>query len=114
MFHRDIVECLASKHPSVEAANESASDLSSEVTDRSTGNSAGALKSLFERIRSRLDVLVDVVSRSLKQYHRLSVNALLTIYVHCRDVIQMLITRNVTDIGDFQWSRCGVICVFIN
>jgi hypothetical protein len=114
MFNRDVVECLTSQRPSLDVTNAdpSGSDLPSKAVDHSIDKSAGLLKSLFKSVRSKLEVLVDVVSRSLRQHHRLSVNALLTIYVHCRDVVQMLIDRNVTDISDFHWSRCVYTCAF--
>ena len=54
---------------------------------------------------SSLDQLAELVSTDLISYKRLSVEALLTIQVHNRDIITSLIKSNITSKTDFEWLR---------
>jgi dynein heavy chain len=52
-----------------------------------------------------LNVLAGLVSTDIASFRRLSVNALLTIEVHNRDIITSMITNNITQPEDFEWKR---------
>lgn len=96
MFSKDVSECLSTgKRSSVSNSSTVADD-----------NSTRALSALRERMESSLEVVVNLVSGSMKFHQRLTVNALLTIFVHWRDVVGVLINTRVTDVSEFQWSRC--------
>ena len=54
---------------------------------------------------SRLNELVELVMSPLLYHQRQSIEALLTIQVHERDILQTLIEDNIRDTEDFQWKR---------
>ena len=60
---------------------------------------------LREQQLSKLNVLVELVMSPLLFHQRQSIEALLTIKVHERDILQTLIEDNIYDAEDFQWKR---------
>ena len=64
-----------------------------------------AMSSYESEMVSSLDQLAELVSTDLISYKRLSVEALLTIQVHNRDIITSLIKSNITSKTDFEWLR---------
>ena len=106
MFAGQVAECLSnSRHSSLSEFHQEHQLVLETGQQMVPGAAAAGLKLLNAKIRSCLEVAVDLVSMTLKPHHRLSVNALLTIYVHCRDVVDMLITHGVSGVSDFQWTR---------
>ena len=53
----------------------------------------------------QLNQLARLVSTNLLAHKRLSVNALLTIAVHNRDILLNLIDDKVTKLDNFEWTR---------
>jgi len=110
MFSKDVEGCLSVEHPSIDPSvghrtTGQVSDTFTGETGQIDDRSSDTLELMSRRMISMLQIVVNLASLSLKQHQRLSVNALLTIYVHCRDVVGMLVGARVTSIGDFQWSR---------
>lgn len=54
---------------------------------------------------SSLNDLAELVSTDLPSYKRLSIEALLTIQVHNRDIISSLIQSQIASKADFEWLR---------
>ncbi|XP_028393421.1 dynein heavy chain 6, axonemal-like isoform X2 [Dendronephthya gigantea] len=79
LFCRDVVSCMENKERSFET--------------------------LHEQQLSTLNSLVDLVMSPLLFHHRRSIEALLTIKVHERDVLRTLIDDDIHDAEDFQWKR---------
>ena len=64
-----------------------------------------SFQSLREVQISTLNELVELVMSPLLYHQRQSVEALLTIQVHERDILQTLIEDDIQDTEDFQWKR---------
>lgn len=58
-----------------------------------------------------LDLQTALMSENLVVSRRLGLSALLTVSVHCRDVIDAFIVSGVVRQDDFQWTRYGSICI---
>ena len=54
---------------------------------------------------STLNTLAGLVSTNLIPHKRLSINALLTIDVHNRDILNNMIDNNIIRKDDFEWTR---------
>ncbi|XP_051852520.1 dynein axonemal heavy chain 14 [Antechinus flavipes] len=64
------------------------------------------LKEVLEKLKSSLEQLADlVVCDTLHFRVKTTLEALLTIYVHCRDVLTDLIDHSIYDEYDFEWTR---------
>ena len=64
-----------------------------------------SFESLRDKQLSTLNILVELVMSSLLFHQRQSIEALLTIKVHERDILQTLIDDSIHDTEDFQWKR---------
>ena len=64
-----------------------------------------AMQTYREDMISSLNKLAELVSTDLSSFKRLSVEALLTVQVHNRDIISSLIQSEITDSSDFEWLR---------
>lgn len=64
-----------------------------------------AMQTYKEEMISSLNQLAELVSTDLINYKRLSMEALLTVQVHNRDIISSLIQSDITDRSDFEWLR---------
>lgn len=58
-----------------------------------------------DRLIGRLNTLAGLVGRPMSHYHRKSLEALMTIVVHARDIINNLIDVKTSHIDDFEWTR---------
>ncbi|GCB82539.1 hypothetical protein scyTo_0022350, partial [Scyliorhinus torazame] len=56
-------------------------------------------------LMSRLDVLADLMSTPLRAFQETVLETLLTIIVHCRDILSELIDKNISKADDFEWTR---------
>lgn len=68
-------------------------------------NKEESFETLREEQISKLNLLVELVMTSLLYHQRQSIEALLTIKVHERDILQTLIDDNIHDTENFQWKR---------
>jgi len=57
------------------------------------------------KLVSSLTPLSELVTSPLSEYKRIMVVSLLTLEVHGRDIIDMLIENQVAQPEDFEWSR---------
>lgn len=64
-----------------------------------------AMQKYMEKMISTLNQLAELVSTEMSSYKRLSIEALLTVQVHNRDIIASLIQSEITDANDFEWLR---------
>ncbi len=60
-----------------------------------------------DQILDKLTALAGLVSSNLAPYKRLAINALLTIDVHNRDILNSMIDNGITRREDFEWTRWG-------
>eukprot|EP00002_Diphylleia_rotans_P022931 TRINITY_DN4501_c0_g1_i3.p1 TRINITY_DN4501_c0_g1~~TRINITY_DN4501_c0_g1_i3.p1 ORF type:complete len:4513 (-),score=1142.54 TRINITY_DN4501_c0_g1_i3:360-11993(-) len=74
------------------------------VADMEKGEK-NALKQLKKKQVSLLNKMSDMVRGQLTKIQRLKLNALLTIEVHARDVIDKLVKANVHMTNDFEWLQ---------
>ena len=78
----------------------------------------------FEKLTSQLNDLVELVRQPLSKQQQVTLNALIVIDVHAKDVVEKLVMSNVNDIGSFEWisqlryywenDNCFVKCVQTN
>lgn len=64
-----------------------------------------ALSEWYETNVQQLEELVYLMRNEMDTVQRMSVVALIVQDVHCRDVVEMLRTRNVESIDDFAWQQ---------
>ncbi|XP_067943512.1 dynein axonemal heavy chain 6-like [Watersipora subatra] len=64
-----------------------------------------AMEKYREEMKLSLGQLAELVSTELSSFKRLSVEALLTVQVHNRDIISSLIQSEICDKSDFEWLR---------
>ena len=81
MFNKDVLACFAGDDPMT---------LLIEMRDKVIG---------------MLNMLAGLMSANLVMYKRLSINALLTIDVHNRDIIFDMIENKISQKDDFEWTR---------
>ena len=81
MFNKNVVKCFEQPNP-ITAITEVHSDL---------------IKSL--------ELLAEIVSRNIKGFQRMSIEALLTINVHNRDILHTMIIDKVSSKEDFDWKK---------
>ena len=81
MFNRDVLSCFRNTRPK------------------------DALQGKKEKLVSILHSLSQLVTSSLVPHQHQTLEALLTIDVHARDVLDSMITNQVYQMEDFQWTR---------
>jgi dynein heavy chain len=54
-------------------------------------------------LAEQLNDLVELVRQPLSKQQQVTLNALIVIDVHAKDVVDKLVQTNVTDIGSFEW-----------
>ena len=64
-----------------------------------------ALSKLQTETVAVLNVLAGLVGTDISFFRRLSLNALLTIDVHNRDIINNMIANGIARLDDFEWKR---------
>ncbi|XP_066570029.1 dynein axonemal heavy chain 6 [Amia ocellicauda] len=63
------------------------------------------LNGVFQDLVHHLEELADLTSEPLPPHQQATVGALLTILVHCRDVLTHLFQQKVCKADDFEWTR---------
>ena len=81
MFNKDVVKCFDQAEPK------------------------DALIEVYEKSKESLNKLAGLVSSSLQPHQTMSIEALLTIDVHNRDIISNLINMGVMAFDNFEWKR---------
>ena len=68
-----------------------------------------------DKLVLRLNTLAGMVTKPLRSYQRHSVEALITIVVHARDILNNMIEEKVHHSDDFEWTRyLGFLIQFIS
>lgn len=108
-------------HPGQCVLNGSQIEWTSEVETAINGH---AIDKYFEKLTVQLNDLVELVRQPLSKQQQVTLNALIVIDVHAKDVVEKLVQMNVTDVGSFEWisqlryywenDDCFVKCVQTN
>lgn len=57
----------------------------------------------MEKLNQQLNTLVELVCKPLTKQEQTTLNALIVIDVHAKDVVERLIKERVNDVGAFEW-----------
>lgn len=86
--------------------------------------SSHSIAKYFQLSTEQLNDLVQLVRQPLTKQQQVTINALIVIDVHAKDVVQKLVHANITDIGSFEWisqlryywanNDCYVRCIQTN
>lgn len=63
----------------------------------------GTVEKYFEKLSEQLSVSVELVRRKLSKNQSITLNALIVIDVHARDVVENLGKNKISDINAFEW-----------
>lgn len=63
------------------------------------------LKHFFELKVTELETMADMTRQTLTRNQRTTLGAVITIFVHARDVVEGMINENVQRISDFGWAK---------
>ncbi|XP_078069639.1 dynein axonemal heavy chain 6-like [Mustelus asterias] len=63
------------------------------------------LQDVHQVLMGRLDGLAELMSRPLRAFQETMLETLLTINVHCRDILSELIAKKIFKADDFEWTR---------
>jgi dynein heavy chain len=63
----------------------------------------GTVEKYFEKLSEQLNVSVELVRRKLSKNQSITLNALIVIDVHARDVVENLGKNKISDINAFEW-----------
>ncbi|XP_064811633.1 dynein axonemal heavy chain 6-like [Oncorhynchus masou masou] len=58
-----------------------------------------------QQVIHNVEELADLVSEPLPCHQQATLEALLTILVHCRDILSHLLQNRITTVDDFEWTR---------
>nr|XP_029531899.1 dynein heavy chain 14, axonemal [Oncorhynchus nerka] len=58
-----------------------------------------------KQVIHNVEELADLVSEPLPCHQQATLEALLTILVHCRDILSHLLQNRITSVDDFEWTR---------
>lgn len=61
------------------------------------------IEKYFEELSSQLNVSVELVRRKLSKNQSITLNALIVIDVHARDVVETLGKNKIHDVNSFEW-----------
>jgi dynein heavy chain len=70
-----------------------------------SNESTKSLKTYFDELVSGLNKVASMNSKDLPNYKLLTIEALITIEVHSRDILYDLIEQKINKIDDFEWRR---------
>ena len=82
------------------------------------------IRGYFNLSTEQLNDLVELVRQPLTKQQQVTINALIVIDVHAKDVVEKLVLADITDVGAFEWisqlryywtnDNCYVRCVQTN
>ncbi|XP_074844510.1 dynein axonemal heavy chain 14, partial [Carettochelys insculpta] len=64
-----------------------------------------ALKGVHDELIHHLEHLAEMASDILQLHKQITLEALLTLYIHCRDLLSSLIEKQIFKMEDFEWTR---------
>lgn len=71
----------------------------------SPANDMEAMKKFLDYSLRQIDAMVDLIRTNLSRQQRTLMGALLTIDVHARDVVRAMVSKDVSSITDFEWTK---------
>lgn len=66
-----------------------------------------------DEVNSILDQFTEIASESLLFHKQTTLEALVTLYIHCRDILTTMIEHKVIKSEDFEWKRCVSNLIFL-
>ncbi len=75
------------------------------LTESNASSSDGSLKTYRSNLIDSIKIVAQMASKDLPLHKQLTIEALITIQVHSRDILTGLVEKNVTDVDDFEWRR---------
>lgn len=64
-----------------------------------------SMMAVKQQLIHSVEELADLISEPLPPHQQATVEALLTILVHCRDILSHLIQHRISSSHDFEWTR---------
>lgn len=111
-------------HPGQCVLNGSQIHWTLEVEEAIKANGVEGVKGYHEFLKQQLDDTVTLVRRKLSKMQTITMNALIVLDVHARDVVETLAKEGVDDVGAFEWimqlryywenDDCYVKCIQTN
>ncbi|CAK4776251.1 unnamed protein product [Aphanomyces euteiches] len=77
---------------------------SEKALEEMEGGQEDALKKYYDVCNARLDDLIKLAQGELTKLDRLKIITVITVDVHARDVVQMLVSKKVASAADFTWQ----------
>lgn len=71
----------------------------------STADSQSLLRKYYERLVESINIVASVMSADMPNHKILTIEALLTLEVHSRDILTGLIDANICKLEDFEWRK---------
>ena len=112
------------EHPGQCVLNGSQLMWTSEVEQAFKEEEADSVAGYLNKLNEQLDKLVELVRTNLTKKQQVTINALIVIDVHARDVVDKLVQANVKDSASFEWisqlryywenDNCFVKCIQTN
>lgn len=59
-----------------------------------------------EQLINLLEQLAEIASEVLRYHKQCTLEALVTLYMHCRDILTTLLDNEIYKLEDFEWIRC--------
>ena len=63
------------------------------------------IRNIRDNMLETLNMLANLVTSNLVPHKRMAINALLTIDVHNRDILNSMVENRITRRDDFEWTR---------
>lgn len=67
-----------------------------------------ALTEIQDELVQHLEQLAEMASDILQFHKQTTLEALLTLYIHCRDILSSMIDKQIFKREDFEWTRYKV------
>ena len=64
-----------------------------------------AIRGIRDNMLETLNMLANLVTSNLVPHKRMAINALLTVNVHNRDILNSMVENRITRKDDFEWTR---------
>lgn len=90
-------------HPGQCVLNGSQVHWTTEVEAAMKANGADGVHQYFEKLQIQLNDLVELVRQKLTKQQQVTLNALIVIDVHAKDVVDSLVKNKVSDASAFEW-----------
>lgn len=114
----------AISHPGQVILNGSQIVWTGDVEGAMKNGGVAAVKEYWEKLNQYLYDLVDLVRTKLSVQAKVTINALIVIDVHAKDIVEKLWRSNISDIASFEWisqlryywaeENCFVRCIQTN